>query len=113
MELRKTFQFEAAHLLPNLPLTHKCRRLHGHSFQVEIVVAGDIDPARGSEIEEAVWARMHFASHLRSERLGEFTIGTDLHRSDSLAIVQLLVLYHLVTARAKIALGGAEAATRG
>ena len=46
------------------------------------------------------------------ERLGEFTIGTDLHRSDSLAIVQLLVLYHLVTARAKIALGGAEAATR-
>jgi hypothetical protein len=44
---------------------------------------------------------MHFASHLRSERLGEFTLGTDLNLSDSLAIVQLL--YHLVTARAKIA----------
>ena len=55
---------------------------------------------------------MHFASHLRSERLGEFTIGTDLHRCDSLAIVQLLVLYHLVTARAKIAVLGAEASTR-
>ena len=38
-----------------------------------------------SEIEEAVWERMHFASHLRSERLGEFTVGTELHRSESLA----------------------------
>ena len=55
---------------------------------------------------------MHFASHLRSERLGEFTLGTELMRSDSLAIVQLLVLYHLVTARAKVEAGGPEAATR-
>ena len=53
IELRKTFQFEAAHLLPNLPLTHKCRRLHGHSFQVEIVVAGDIDPKLGWLIDYA------------------------------------------------------------
>jgi len=44
MELRKTFQFEAAHLLPRLPRSHKCRRLHGHSFQVEIAVAGECDP---------------------------------------------------------------------
>ncbi len=29
-------------------------------------------------------------SHLRDERLGEFTIGTDLHRSDALAVAQLL-----------------------
>jgi 6-pyruvoyltetrahydropterin/6-carboxytetrahydropterin synthase len=47
MELRKTFQFEAAHLLPRLPKSHKCRRLHGHSFQVEIVVAGECDPKLG------------------------------------------------------------------
>ncbi len=47
MELRKSFQFEAAHLLPHLPATHKCRRLHGHSFQVEIVVAGECDPKLG------------------------------------------------------------------
>src|SRR5688572_31871190 len=47
VELRKTFQFEAAHLLPNLPLTHKCRRLHGHSFKVEIAVAGECDPKLG------------------------------------------------------------------
>jgi phosphoribulokinase len=72
----------------------------------KLFVPGDIDPARGSEIEEAVWARMHFAQHLRSERLGEFTVGTELHRSESLAVVQVIVLYHLVTARAAVSLGG-------
>ena len=44
IELRKTFQFEAAHRLPRLPESHKCHRLHGHSFQTEIVVAGECDP---------------------------------------------------------------------
>jgi 6-pyruvoyltetrahydropterin/6-carboxytetrahydropterin synthase len=47
LELRKTFQFEAAHLLPHLPLEHKCRRLHGHSFRAEIAVTGDCDPKLG------------------------------------------------------------------
>ena len=69
-------------------------------------IAGDIDPAYAQQIQEAIWDRVHFASHLRSERLGEFTIGTQLHRSQSLALVQLVVLYHLVTARASVALGG-------
>jgi 6-pyruvoyltetrahydropterin/6-carboxytetrahydropterin synthase len=47
IELRKTFQFEAAHLLPYLPEDHKCRRLHGHSFKAEIAVAGECDPKLG------------------------------------------------------------------
>ena len=47
MELRKTFQFEAAHLLPRLPKAHKCRRLHGHSFKVEVSVEGEVDHASG------------------------------------------------------------------
>jgi 6-pyruvoyltetrahydropterin/6-carboxytetrahydropterin synthase len=53
IELRKSFQFEAAHLLPFLPEAHKCRRLHGHSFQAEIVVAGEADPKLGWLIDYA------------------------------------------------------------
>lgn len=69
-------------------------------------IPGDLDPDHAAELEEAIWDRLHFAPHLRSSRLGEFTIGIDLHRSESLALVQLLILYHLVTARAAVALGG-------
>lgn len=47
MDIYKTFTFEAAHRLPNLPADHKCSRLHGHSFQAEIHVAGDLDPKLG------------------------------------------------------------------
>ena len=73
------------------------RRLH---------ICGDVEPEQAAAIEEAVWEKMHFASHLRTERLGEYTIGTELLRSETLAIVQLLILYHLATAKAAVALGG-------
>jgi phosphoribulokinase len=69
-------------------------------------IPGRTHPELAAELEEAVWQRMSFASHLRIRRLGEFTVGTDLHRSDSLALVQLLILYHVVTARAALAIGG-------
>lgn len=58
MELRKSFQFEAAHSLPNLPRSHKCRRLHGHSFQVEIVVEGECDPTLGWVMDYAEVSRI-------------------------------------------------------
>ena len=69
-------------------------------------IPGDVDPRRAAEIEEAVWERMSFARHLRVRRLGEFTFGTDLLRSDSLALVQVLILYQLVWASATLATGG-------
>ena len=47
MEIYKEFSFEAAHLLPNVPPGHKCGRLHGHSFRVEVHVEGPLDPALG------------------------------------------------------------------
>lgn len=69
MELRKTFQFEAAHRLPLLPKSHKCNRLHGHSFRVEIVVVGELDPRLGwvtdyadiSKVFKPIWEKLdHF-----------------------------------------------------
>ncbi|HEY3033360.1 MAG TPA: phosphoribulokinase [Streptosporangiaceae bacterium] len=79
----------------------------------ELRIPGTISASRAAELEEAIWDRMHFASHLRKQRLGEFTIGSDLHRSEALALTQLLLLYHLVTARAVIALGGHSARAAG
>ena len=78
--------------------------VEGHPERI-LRIPGRIDPGHAEAIEEAIWERMHFATHLRARRLGEFTVGTDLHRSESLALVQLVILYHLVTARARVALG--------
>ena len=47
MEIFKAFTFEAAHRLPNLPESHKCSRLHGHSFRVEVHVGGPVDGKTG------------------------------------------------------------------
>jgi 6-pyruvoyltetrahydropterin/6-carboxytetrahydropterin synthase len=47
MEIFKEFTFEAAHRLPFTPEGHKCRRLHGHSFRVEVHIRGDVDPKTG------------------------------------------------------------------
>jgi phosphoribulokinase len=69
-------------------------------------IPGDTAPALAAELEEAVWQRMQYASRLRANRLGEFTVGTELHRSESLALVQTLLLYHLVSTRATISVGG-------
>jgi 6-pyruvoyl tetrahydropterin synthase/QueD family protein len=43
----KEFTFEAAHRLPYVPAEHKCHRLHGHSFRVEVHVRGEVDPSTG------------------------------------------------------------------
>lgn len=47
MEIFREFTFEAAHRLPNVPAGHKCARLHGHSYRVEVHLTGDIDPSTG------------------------------------------------------------------
>ena len=47
MDISKTFRIEAAHRLPNLPPSHKCSRLQGHSFRIELHVSGPLDPQLG------------------------------------------------------------------
>lgn len=59
VELEVDFRFEAAHLLPNVPPNHKCRRLHGHSFHCTVTVAGEVDPTLGwlmdyGDVREAI-----------------------------------------------------------
>jgi 6-pyruvoyltetrahydropterin/6-carboxytetrahydropterin synthase len=47
MEIFKEFTIEAAHWLPHVPEGHKCRRMHGHSFRVRVVVRGPVDESLG------------------------------------------------------------------
>jgi 6-pyruvoyltetrahydropterin/6-carboxytetrahydropterin synthase len=42
MILRRTFRFEAAHWLPMVAEDHKCHRMHGHSYRVEIHLKGSV-----------------------------------------------------------------------
>jgi 6-pyruvoyltetrahydropterin/6-carboxytetrahydropterin synthase len=53
MDIFKEFTFEAAHRLPNVPEGHKCARLHGHSFKVEVHVSGPIGAESGWVIDFA------------------------------------------------------------
>jgi 6-pyruvoyltetrahydropterin/6-carboxytetrahydropterin synthase len=47
VEIFKSFTLECAHRLPNVPAEHKCARVHGHSFRVEVHVAGPVDSELG------------------------------------------------------------------
>jgi 6-pyruvoyltetrahydropterin/6-carboxytetrahydropterin synthase len=57
VEIFKIFTVEAAHHLPNVPENHKCRRLHGHSFRIEIHVAGPVQEHTGWIMDFADIAR--------------------------------------------------------
>jgi 6-pyruvoyltetrahydropterin/6-carboxytetrahydropterin synthase len=52
VQVRKSFHFEAAHVLPHHP--GKCSRLHGHSYRLEVAVNGSIQsdgPSQGMVID--------------------------------------------------------------
>ena len=72
MQIRKTFRFEAAHVLPHHP--GKCSRLHGHSYRFEVALEGPLQvdgPAKGmvfdfdeitSVVKPAIVERLDHAS---------------------------------------------------
>ena len=46
-DIYKEFTFDAAHSLPNVPEGHKCGRLHGHTYRVQIHVSGPVGEHSG------------------------------------------------------------------
>jgi len=54
VELVKEYRFEAAHSLPRVPEGHKCRRVHGHSYKVELEVSGPVNEETGWLIDFGV-----------------------------------------------------------
>ena len=55
--LTKDFTFEAAQTLPNVPAGHKCGRMHGHSFKIEVSIEGEVDPRLGWIYDHACISR--------------------------------------------------------
>ncbi|CAN7243808.1 MULTISPECIES: 6-carboxytetrahydropterin synthase QueD [Mesorhizobium] len=51
MKITQAFTFEAAHCLPRVPETHRCHRMHGHSYRVELRLEGPVDPDTGFVID--------------------------------------------------------------
>jgi 6-pyruvoyltetrahydropterin/6-carboxytetrahydropterin synthase len=51
MKITQAFSFEAAHRLPNVPQSHKCHRMHGHSYRVELQLEGTADPETGFVVD--------------------------------------------------------------
>ena len=51
MIVYKKFNIESARSLPNLPKTHPCHKIHGHSFKIIISVEGEIDQESGFVID--------------------------------------------------------------
>ncbi len=62
-EIRRDVHFDAAHRLPNVRPGHKCARLHGHTWQLAIIVRGEVNEITGWIIDyyeiDAAWLPIH------------------------------------------------------
>lgn len=49
--IAKRFAFSASHVLTKVPDDHKCRRLHGHNYEAEIICSSDELDERGMVVD--------------------------------------------------------------
>ena len=47
MDLFFSFDFASARSLPHLPAAHRCSRVHGHTFHVELTIRGELGAESG------------------------------------------------------------------
>jgi 6-pyruvoyltetrahydropterin/6-carboxytetrahydropterin synthase len=87
VEIYREFTFEAAHRLPNVPAGHKCARLHGHSFRIEVRLRGPVDAGQGWVLDfadvRAAFAPLH--DQLDHRYLNDVT-GLENPTSENLAV---------------------------
>lgn len=103
LEAWRGFRFEAAHQLPNVPLGHKCGRMHGHGFGVRLHRA--LGPARdeaplyeplesawtplGATLDRACLNDLRGLGNPTSERLAEWIFARGSQATDDLAAVEV------------------------
>ncbi len=65
VRLVKELRFEAAHRLPHVPAGHKCARLHGHSFKIDVAISGPVSEETGwfldYEVVDRAWRPLYDA----------------------------------------------------
>ena len=81
MELTKTFYFDAAHRLSTVEDEHKCSRIHGHTFRVDVIVKGSVDEKYGwvmdfGKIKEIVEPVIDSLDHEFLNEIPGLEIGT-------------------------------------
>lgn len=84
VELKKTFHFEAAHALYSAPEGHRCRQLHGHTYEIDVLVEGDVSVERGwfidyGEITEKVGPLVKLLDHHLLNEIPGLEIPTSEH----------------------------------
>ncbi len=87
MRITKQFTFDSAHWLPKVPSAHKCRRLHGHTYHVELGLEGDLDPQMGWVVDygEITAAFKPLLEKLDHQCLNELA-GLDNPTAENLAV---------------------------
>lgn len=112
--IAKRFTFDAAHRLSVLPADHKCHRLHGHTYEVELVITGRVMPETGFLIDYAdiadAWEIIH--NKVDHQYLNDVP-GLDIPSTEVLAawLVEQLVATFRVPPPYPFQLDGAGGAT--
>jgi 6-pyruvoyltetrahydropterin/6-carboxytetrahydropterin synthase len=86
LEIFKVFKVSCAHRLPNVPAHHKCAKVHGHTFRIEVHIGGPVDPRMGwiLEFADIVEAFRPLQEHLDHKYLNEIE-GLENPTSENLA----------------------------
>jgi phosphoribulokinase len=66
----------------------------------ELLVSASITREETAHVESLLWERMDFDHHLERSDIGTFVEGNRRRHSDTLAIAQLFIAYHLLDAAA-------------
>ncbi len=68
MQIFKTFTFDSAHFLPNVPDGHKCKAIHGHTYRMIVYIEGSLDQEIGwvadfADIKKAIEPIVKMVDH--------------------------------------------------
>jgi 6-pyruvoyltetrahydropterin/6-carboxytetrahydropterin synthase len=68
MIIFRQFTFDSAHFLSKVPVTHKCREIHGHTYHLKIFLDGPLDEEMGwvmdfAEVKQVVGPVVDMLDH--------------------------------------------------